>query len=120
MPEPHNNDNNPRKMWTNQWTSSRNESVDQLGPVYTAAQVSSRKTVDQLEEQPSRLHHTLLGLASRGLIRQDLLRRLLDWRGSKFLGTRLDAYKAPAALPSPHYQVRSLQVWLSGRPQAQV
>ena len=37
----------------------------------------------QLEEQPSRLHHTLLGLASRGLIRRDLLWRLLVLEGKQ-------------------------------------
>ena len=99
MPEPHNDNDsamdaptgisamgyNLKQKWINQWTSSLNKTVDQLGPVYSTAQVSSTKdeTVDQLEEQPSRLHHTLLGLASRGLIRQDLLRRLWDLEGKQ-------------------------------------
>ena len=64
---------------------TKTKTVDQLGPVHSTAQVSSTKDeiVDQLEEQPSRLHHTLLGLASRGLIRQDLLQRLLDLEGKQ-------------------------------------
>ena len=41
-------------------------------------QVQGSLRGQELVEQPSRLHHTLLGLAARGLVRQDLLWRLLD------------------------------------------